>query len=104
MLKAKLEKQDIIQLIKEDVETRYHELLQTIKQLKAQNVIIKQAHNEIILRRQEYAIGLITYVELNAADFNWEEAKFDWRSVRVQTEITMRNLLFACGYPPGESI
>jgi outer membrane protein TolC len=98
-LRAKMEKESIIQQVKAEVETAYHGLKQIIKQLNAQATSLKQAENEFELRKQELAIGTIARPDLDQARFTWEDAQFAWLSVRTDVELKNSDLLFACGYP-----
>jgi len=102
-LKLLMEKQDLIQTIRKQVETAYAQLRENLKLLSAEKIRLEQAHNEFILREQQYTIGEIAIVDLDAARFAWENARFNWLTRRIDSEVQMRLLLFVCGYPPENS-
>ncbi len=98
-LKALQEKESYIQQIKYEVQKAYHELIQYKKQLTAKDAELKQAKNEFELAKLKYKIGDISKVDLDTSQYNVDNVKFSWLSIKINTTIKQRELFFACGYP-----
>jgi len=98
-IKAMMEKEDIVQKIKLEVEQEYYKLTTLLKDLKAKTAAIPFYKNRFLLNKQEFGIGMLSYVELEIAKQDWEKAIFDWLEVRVAVEIKKKDLDFVTGYP-----
>jgi len=94
-----MQRLELTEQIKQDVNNSESALQISLKDLAAQEAQYRQAKNAFILRQEEYAIGLISAVELKEAVARWESAQYDL--VDKQTTVAKRHsdLLFACGYP-----
>lgn len=97
--KAILEKEDLLQQIKLDVEKSYFELLAQEKLLEAQEVEFESAQNEFVLNKKKEEIGDSSRIDFAVAKFAFEAAKFKLESARVAVALKERVLFFACGYP-----
>ena len=98
-IKAMMEKEDIVQKIKLEVEQEYYKLTVLLKDLKAKTEAIPFYKNRFILSKQEFDAGIISYVELETAKQDWEKEIFDWLEVRAAVEIKKKDLDFVSGYP-----
>ncbi|MFA5075437.1 MAG: TolC family protein [Candidatus Babeliales bacterium] len=99
MLKALEEKEYLINQAKYDVQKAYNNLSILLKQLAAQNIQLTQAKNDYILNKQKYEIGDISKVDFEQAKYNWENQKFIWLSLKINTAVKERELQYACGFP-----
>ncbi len=99
MMQLRMERLNIVTAIRDEVTTAYHQVRSLLKLLKAEIVQLTQAHNAFVLKKLEQDLGLIIQTDFDTARFAWENAKFTWFSLRVDTEITLKNLLFSCGQP-----
>jgi len=98
-LQARLEKGDLIALIKRDVQAALSSVKTEQKKLTAQDVVYTQAKNEFILRKEEFTNGLISKVEYKTAEQQHESSHFTWLTQSVVTAQKYYELLRACGYP-----
>ena len=98
-LKILMEKEDITNKIKYEVQDAFYVLLEKLKLLSAQNVKLYQAKNEYILKKQKLQIGEISSVDFETAKYNLEVEKFIWLALKVDTIIKKHDLTYACGYP-----
>ncbi|MCF7799955.1 TolC family protein [Candidatus Babeliales bacterium] len=99
MLKALEEKENLINQAKYDVQKAYNDLAILLKQLAAQNIQLTQAQNDYIFNKQKYEIGDISKVDFEQVKYNWENQKFIWLSLKINTAIKERELQYACGFP-----
>lgn len=100
MMKEILEHQQLVNVIKSEIETAYYTLSKTITQQKAQHVAYTQAKNDFELKKQQLEIGDISRVEFTTAKTDWQNAQYAWINSQLDVAIKERNLLFVCGYPP----
>jgi outer membrane protein TolC len=100
-LQAILEKHDLSSQIKLEVQQAYSALKKEIDSLSAEKVEFKQSTNEIILRKQQHTIKLISDVDYQSAKFSYENSKISWITRSVSAELKRRELLKNCGYPSG---
>jgi outer membrane protein TolC len=98
--KAILEKHDLINQIKLEIQTAYTALQKEMKNFEAQNVSYKQAKNEYILKRQQFDTGLISKVDFKTAEYTYETARHAWLTQSATTALKELELLYSCGYPP----
>ncbi len=98
-LKAIMEKDETIKLVKYEVEAAYYELSQLLKQLVAQYITLSQAKNEFDLKKLQFKIGDISKVDFETSKYNWENQEFVWLTLKINTTIKERQLIYACGYP-----
>jgi len=103
-LKAIMEKDDLVQQIKTEVQQNYHDLRELMNNIGARNVVLDQAKNQFILSEKQFEVGLISKVDFETAKQALEQAKFSWLELRVAVEIKRSDLDFACGYPKKEKI
>ena len=100
MMHLRMERHDMKTIIIDEVTTTHNQEKILIKQLNAQTAQLIKAHNDFILKKQKFDIGLIAKPDLDSACFEWENEKFEWLKIRVDSEIGMKNLLLTTGYPP----
>ncbi len=98
MLKQMLNKENVTQQVKFDVQQAYAALLQSQTQLKAKKFDLDRAKNELTLQKQQFKIGIISKVELDSAQTDWDKSNFSWLDSKIDLESKKIDLLFACGY------
>ncbi len=98
MLKEVLNKEQMVQAIKFDVERAYFAYIQSQAKFKAKNLDLTRAKNELTLKKQQYKIGIISKVELDSAQTDWDKSNFSWLDSKIDLESKKIDLLFACGY------
>ncbi len=99
MAKEILAKDQLQQDIKLAIETAYHALENALTNLKAKRVDLVYTRNNLALKKQELKIGVISHVELDVAQSEWEHAEYEWLDLMTNAVIKERNLAYACGYP-----
>ena len=99
-MKAILEKHDLINQIKLEIQTAYSALQKEMKQFSAQTVSYRQAKNEYVLKKQQLKTGLISNVDFQTAEYTFETARHDWLTQSATTALKELELLYSCGYPP----
>jgi outer membrane protein TolC len=98
MLKEVLNKEQVMQAIKFDVERAYFAYIQSQSQLKAKDFDLTRAKNELALKNQQFKIGIISKVELDAAQTDWDRSNYAWLDSKIDLETKKIDLYFACGY------
>jgi len=98
-VKEILNKEQTVLSIKQEVQDKYFAYSKALTKLKAQKISYVRAHNEFVLRKQELEIGQISPVDFQTAKTNWEQSQLDWYAANVVTELSKRDLWYACGYP-----
>lgn len=98
-IKIELDKQDLVQQIKLEVQTALSQLNQSQENIKASSVAYKQAKNEFLLKHQEFKLGSLSKTDYETIKYNWENAEFSYLSAETTLAIKKRNLEHACGYP-----
>ena len=97
-LKAILNRNDLIEKIRLDVQTAYSNVKKAIKTFDTTTITLNQERNEYALKKQEYQLGTISPVDFDQARFKWEQAKFAWATQAVTAAQKERELDYACGY------
>ena len=98
-MKIVLEKQDLTNQVKKEVQTAHTALSTEIKNLIAQKVSYKQSKNEFNLKKQELNIGIISNVDFQTATYTYENAQHTWLNQVASTQLKEYELLYSCGYP-----
>jgi len=98
-MKAILEKNDLRAQIKLEVQKAYSAIETELRKLEAQTYSYDQAKNEFDLKKEEFASGLISFVDFQTSKYNHENARFTWFSQAATTAVKYQNLLYSCGYP-----
>jgi outer membrane protein TolC len=99
MLKETLNREQIKQQIKFEVEQAYYTLIQSQNSLTSKKFDLDRAKNELTLQKQQLEIGNISQVEMNTAQTDWENAYYSWLDTKIDVEIKKTDLLFVCNYP-----
>jgi outer membrane protein TolC len=98
-VKEMLLKEQTVLNIKQEVQDKYFTLSKSLIRLQAQKLNYVRAHNDFVLRKQEFEIGQIAPTDFEIAKTTWEQAQLDWYSATVTVEVAKRELMYACGYP-----
>lgn len=98
-LKEILNKEQITQEVKFDVERAYFTYIQFQTQFKAKQFDLERASNELQLKKQQFNIGDISKVDLDVAQASWDNSYYSWLESKIDIELKKRDLLFSCGYP-----
>lgn len=98
-LADELNKQEVINQVRNDVEKTYYDVSQSLTQLRAMYARYVRSKNEFLLRTQEFKTKLLGPVEYEQAKSTWEQASFDWITQKVTVGKKYRELVFKCGYP-----
>lgn len=98
-MKASLEKEDTLHLVRLNVRTAYSAFKQATANLETQKISYLQSHNEYILKKQLFKLGNISQVDFKNAEYSFELARFNWHAQSATTAIKESELLRACGYP-----
>lgn len=99
MLKETLNKEQVKQQIKFEVEQAYYVLIQSQNNLKSKKFDLDRAKNDLTLQKQQFEIGNISKVELDSAQTDWETSYYSWLDNKIDVEIKKADLLFVCNYP-----
>jgi outer membrane protein TolC len=99
MLKEILNKEQANQTIIFEVDQAHNALKQIITKLKAKKLDLLCAKNNLMLSKQQLAIGEISKVDYDAAYKEWELKYFEWLALKTDAAIKSRDLAYACGYP-----
>lgn len=94
-----MEKADLVNKIKLDIQTAYSILQKEIKNFGAQTISYNQAKNEFTLKKQQFDAGLISKVDFETAKYSFENARHYWLTQAATTALKKQELLFNCGYP-----
>ncbi len=97
-LEAILNKQQVIQSIKKEVEQTYHELNQELTKLNAQKFRYVRTKNDYVLACKRFKIGDISAVERDQAEYLWRSEQIKWINQKVATYAKNYELLHRCGY------
>jgi len=96
---AMMDRIDKIVKIKEEVESNHARLSSLCKEFKVSKADYTRAANEIILKRKQYEVGLISAVDLKQAETIWLKAQYDYLTSKVNVAKQYQRLLYSCGYP-----
>lgn len=94
-----MEKRDISNNITIEVQTAYHDLQQLLKQLEAQKERTQQREIAFKQATIQLEVGIISPVEFENVQQDWEQSAFDLETVQIETARKYRDLLFKSGYP-----
>jgi outer membrane protein len=97
-LKALLQKQDAIQVIKSDVEAAFHEARKASILLKSKKFELDKLECEFELNKQKFDIGEIAKTDFETSKTNWLKAKFSLITHQVGFAKKCSNLMYQCGY------
>ena len=97
-LEAMLKKQELVQVVKSEVQTTYHQMSQSLVELTAEKFKYLRAKNEFAVRSLDLSVGNISPVDFEQAKKAWNNAQFSWFEKRVAAEVKHRELLWKCGY------
>lgn len=97
-LAAVLNKQEVMNLVKFDVEQAYHATLQELTKFKAEQYRYLRAKNEFFLSKKQFEAGLISPATFAATRNTFEVARFAWLNQKVEIAKQERTLLHHCGY------
>jgi outer membrane protein TolC len=98
-MKAILEKGDLANQIKLEVQQAYSALRKELDSLEKEKISFNQATNEFDLKKQQLKAGLIDSVAFQTAKYNYENSRLTWLSQAVTASIKERELQKTCGYP-----
>ena len=98
-MQAILNRNDIIQQIKYEVQKAHSAYEKELNTLEAQRDSFEQSKNEFKLKKLKYEIGTISKVDFEIAKYNWENAFHAWITQVAVTAQKERELLYYCGYP-----
>jgi len=98
-VKAILDTEQTRQQIRLDIEQAYYTFNKLLIQLQAREIRLTQAKNDLVLAEQQFALGIISKVELSASQTVWEQEHLNWLGQKIATAKSHSDLLFACGYP-----
>lgn len=98
-LADELNKQELVNSVRSDVEKTYYDVKQALARLKALNSRYIRAENEFSLRTKEFEVKTLGPVEYEQSKTSWEQASFDWIAQKVSVGKKYRELVFKCGYP-----
>ncbi|HML19135.1 MAG TPA: TolC family protein [Candidatus Dependentiae bacterium] len=96
---AMMDRIDKIVKIKEEVENNHARLSSLCKEFRVSKADYTRAANEIILKRKQYEVGLISAVDLKQAETVWLKAQYDYLTSKVNVAKQYQRLLYSCGYP-----
>jgi len=96
---ALMERLDKLQRIKQEVFVNHAKLQGLYKEFKASLSDYKRATNEILLKRKQFEVGLISPVDLQQAETVWLKAQYDYLTSKVNVAKQYQRLLYSCGYP-----
>lgn len=99
MVREILMKEQVTQEIKIAIDKAYTSLLEAINNLKAEKAQLIFAKNELTLKQQQFKIGQISQVDLDAAITSWEKAHYAWLDKTIEASKKERALAHECGYP-----
>lgn len=97
-LEAILNKQEIMNKVRSEVEVAYDAFEKEYAKLRAEKFKYARAKNEFRLRKQEFEIGLISDVQFETATSNWKTSRFSWLNQKAETATKKRELLHRTGY------
>jgi outer membrane protein TolC len=98
-IKTELEKQDLQQSIKVEIQTAYSNLMKYIKQLNSDLVSYKQSENEFNLKKQKLSLGQVSETDFKTAEYTWNNVQYKFSEEKVAAILKERTLIHACGYP-----
>ena len=98
-LRTELEKQDLTQSIKLEVQTAFSELKKSLKSFNTALITYQKAKNDFDLQKQKLSIGELSQTDFKAAEYSWQQAEYDFMGVKVDLTLKERTLAHACGYP-----
>lgn len=98
-VKSILDSEQVRQKVKIEVEEAFYTMNKSLTLLKAREVRLAQAKNDLVLAQQNFSIGIISKVELSAAQTMWEQEYLKWLAQKSDAAQRYSDLLFACGYP-----
>lgn len=90
---------DIIDQIKKEVETSHSSLTIALKDLHAAKATYEQAKTQYEAQKIKHDIGLISIIEFENAKLLWDKAQTDYTDSKVAVAKKRSDLLLACGYP-----
>lgn len=96
---AMMDRLDKLQKIKQEVFTNHAKLQSLFKEFKVATADYKRADNEIILKRKQFEVGLISPVDIRQAETVWLKAQYDYLTSKVNVAKQYQRLLYSCGYP-----
>lgn len=99
-----MERLDLIDKIKREVYDSHSQMNISYKWFKAEKARLAYAHNEFILRKEEHRVGMISDVQLEEAEAQWQQAKASFTHRKAQVAKRQSELLYACGYPDEGSL
>ena len=96
---ALMERLDKLQRIKQEVFTNHAKFQSLYKEFKAALSDYKRADNEIIFKRKQFEVGLISPIDMQQAETVWTKAQYDFLTHKVNVAKQYQRLLYSCGYP-----
>jgi len=94
-----MEKHDIENSIKLDIQVIYHDMQESLKQLEAQKERTQAGEIAFNRAKKQFNVGIISYVDFQTAQQVWQQIQFDLNDIKVRTAQKYRELLFKAGYP-----
>ncbi len=98
-IKETLLKDQAILDIKQEVQEKYHIASQALTNRKAQKIKYLRTRNDFKLSKLQFKIGQIAEPDFETAKTAWQQAQLDWLTVNANTENSLQDLIYACGYP-----
>lgn len=98
-MKAVLEKNDLRNKIKMEVQSAYTALKSAKNLLSAQEITFKHAKSNFKLKKQQFKQGLISQTDFKNAEFSFESSRIAWLTQAATTKTKYFELLSSCGYP-----
>lgn len=96
---AMMDRIDTLQKIKNEVYNNHTSLKKSFEDFAVAHMNYKKAENDIILKRKEFEVGLISPVSFQLEEALWTKAQQDYRLSKIQVAKNYRTLLYSCGYP-----
>ncbi len=96
---AILQKQEVDNLVRSQVEAAYFTLKQSLYDLTAEHFRYMRARNEFEIREIQFNQGLITRANHLQAMASWQDVQYGWINKKTDVAINLQKLFYRCGYP-----
>jgi outer membrane protein TolC len=96
---AAINRINTMQKIRKEIFQGHAELLSAFKNFESAKKEYERANNEIVLKRKEFEVGLISNIDVQQAETAWLNAQYDYLTSKIAVGKKYRTLLYSCGYP-----
>jgi|GEM_PF-1641577 outer membrane protein TolC len=97
-VKTELEKQDLQQSIKLEIQTAHSGLCKILKEFNTANITYKKEHNDFELKKQQFSIGQLSKTDYFIAEQTWQQSELAHLTAKVNVTLQASLLEHACGY------